>query len=102
MVPRRVRHTGGSGSSETVPFTGAAGQLHAFWSAIGQVVEGDVNGDAKPDFSIELKDPTHAIILASTDFLSRAGRARLRWLRSPRAGGGRIRAKTLRKTGALK
>jgi hypothetical protein len=58
-----------------VPFTGAAGQLHAFWSAIGQVVEGDVNGDAKPDFSIELKDPTHAITLASTDFLSRAGRA---------------------------
>jgi hypothetical protein len=51
-----------------VPFTGTAGQLHAFWSAIGQIVEGDVNGDSKPDFSIEIKDPTHAISLANTDF----------------------------------
>jgi hypothetical protein len=51
------------------PFAvGAAGQLHAFWTAIGQIVEGDVNGDAKPDFSIQLQDPTHAITLASTDF----------------------------------
>ena len=52
-----------------VPFTGSAGQLHAFWSAIGQIVEGDVNGDAKADFSIEIKDPTHAITLAATDFI---------------------------------
>jgi serralysin len=51
-----------------VPFTGIAGQLHAFWSAIGQIVEGDVTGDAKADFSIEIKDPTHAITLASTSF----------------------------------
>jgi Ca2+-binding RTX toxin-like protein len=50
------------------PFTGTSGQLHAFWSAIGQIIEGDVNGDAKADFSIEIKDPTHAITLASTDF----------------------------------
>jgi len=52
-----------------VPFTGTAGQLHAYLTAIGQIVEGDVNGDAKPDFSIEIKDPTHAIALASTDFI---------------------------------
>jgi Ca2+-binding RTX toxin-like protein len=52
-----------------VPFTGTAGELHAFWSAIGQIIEGDVNGDAKADFSIEIKDPTHTITLASTDFL---------------------------------
>jgi Ca2+-binding RTX toxin-like protein len=51
------------------PFTGSAGQLHAFWSAIGQIIEGDVNGDAKADFSIEIKDPAHAITLASTDFV---------------------------------
>jgi Ca2+-binding RTX toxin-like protein len=51
------------------PFTGSAGQLHAFWSAIGQIIEGDVNGDAKADFSIEIADPTHAITLASTDFI---------------------------------
>jgi hypothetical protein len=29
-----------------------AGELHAFRSAIGQIIEGDVNGDAKADFSI--------------------------------------------------
>jgi hypothetical protein len=53
----------------TVPFTGAASQLHAFWSAIGQIIEGDVNGDKIADFSIEIADPTHLITLASTDFI---------------------------------
>jgi Ca2+-binding RTX toxin-like protein len=50
------------------PFTGAAGDLHAFWTAIGQIIEGDVNGDAKADFSIQLQDPTHAITLTSASF----------------------------------
>jgi serralysin len=53
-----------------VPFTGSAGQLHAFWDAIGsQIVEGDVNGDAKADFSIEIADPTHAITLSNASFV---------------------------------
>jgi hypothetical protein len=50
------------------PFTGTAGQLRAFWNAIGQIIEGDVNGDAKPDFSIEIADPTHTITLTSASF----------------------------------
>jgi Ca2+-binding RTX toxin-like protein len=50
------------------PFTGTAGQLHDFWTAIGQVIEGDVNGDKKADFSIEIKDPTHAITLTNASF----------------------------------
>jgi serralysin len=51
-----------------VAFTGTPGQLHAFWSAIGQIIEGDVNGDAKADLSIEIQDPTHAITLTSSSF----------------------------------
>jgi hypothetical protein len=43
--------------------------LHAFWTAIGQIVEGDVNGDKKPDFSIAIQDPTHAITLTSASFV---------------------------------
>jgi Ca2+-binding RTX toxin-like protein len=49
-------------------FTGAAGQLRAFWSADGLVIEGDVNGDRKADFAIELVDPNHNIALTSSDF----------------------------------
>jgi len=41
----------------------------AYWTATGQIIEGDVNGDAKADFSIEIKDPTHAITLTSADFI---------------------------------
>jgi Ca2+-binding RTX toxin-like protein len=49
-----------------VKFTGAAGQLRAYWSANGQIIEGDVNGDAKADFSIEIVDPNHLITLVNT------------------------------------
>jgi Ca2+-binding RTX toxin-like protein len=49
-------------------FTGTPGQLHAFWSAIGQIIEGDVNGDKKADFSIEIADPARAITLSNASF----------------------------------
>jgi Ca2+-binding RTX toxin-like protein len=49
-------------------FTGAAGQLRSYFTATGQIIEGDVNGDGKADFSIELVDPTHALALTTADF----------------------------------
>jgi Ca2+-binding RTX toxin-like protein len=58
-----------NGNSSTTPaaeFTGAAGQLRSYITATGVIIEGDVNGDKKADFSIELIDPTHAITLTST------------------------------------
>jgi hypothetical protein len=50
-------------------FLGFAGQLRATTTANGLIVEGDVNGDKKADFSIELYDPQHAITLTGQDFL---------------------------------
>jgi Ca2+-binding RTX toxin-like protein len=50
-------------------FSGAAGELRAVWTTEGQIVEGDVNGDGKADFAIELIDPNHLITLTSSDFL---------------------------------
>jgi Ca2+-binding RTX toxin-like protein len=55
-----------------VKFDGHPGELRAYWTAGGQIIEGDVNGDIKPDFSIALQDPTHAITLTSADFLGTA------------------------------
>lgn len=52
-----------------VKFSGAAGELRACWTAEGQIVEGDINGDKKADFAIEILDPTHAIVLSAADFL---------------------------------
>lgn len=46
---------------------GNAGELRAYWTATGQIVEGDVNGDSKADFSIEIFDPTHAITFSATN-----------------------------------
>jgi hypothetical protein len=57
------------GTNPPTGFTGTPGQLLAFWSAIGQIIQGDVNGDAKPDFSIEIADPTHAITLTGANFV---------------------------------
>jgi len=51
------------------PFTGVPGQLRAYWIATGQIVEGDVNGDKKADFSIKIADEFHNLTLASTDFI---------------------------------
>jgi hypothetical protein len=49
-------------------FGGVAGQLRAYWTPYGQIIEGDVNGDKKADFSIEIADPAHSITLMGTDF----------------------------------
>jgi Ca2+-binding RTX toxin-like protein len=57
------------GTNIPTGFSGNPGELHAYWTATGQIVEGDVNGDAKADFSIALSEPLHAITLASTDFI---------------------------------
>jgi len=56
------------GTNIQTGFSGAAGELHARWTANGQILEGDVNGDKKADFSIEIIDPTHAITLVGGDF----------------------------------
>jgi hypothetical protein len=52
-----------------VAFGGVAGQLRAYSIAGGYIVEGDVNGNAKADFSIELRDASHTIVLDSADFI---------------------------------
>jgi hypothetical protein len=60
-----------NGNSATTPaamFTKVAGQLRSYLSADGTIIEGDVNGDGKADFSLELRDPNHAIVLTSSDF----------------------------------
>lgn len=48
-------------------FTGQAGELRAYWTASGQVIEGDVDGDAIADFSIGLGAGTN-ILLKTSDF----------------------------------
>jgi serralysin len=52
----------------SVNFTGQAGQLRAYFTATGQVVEGDINGDKLADFSIAIQDPNHTIVLTGSDF----------------------------------
>jgi Ca2+-binding RTX toxin-like protein len=50
-------------------FSGVAGQLRVYAFADGQIVEGDVNGDAKADFSIEVAMNAFTTTLMSTDFV---------------------------------
>ena len=50
-------------------FSGAAGELRAYWTATGQIVEGDTDGNGLADFSIEIYDPLHAITLTKDDFI---------------------------------
>jgi hypothetical protein len=55
-----------------VKFGGNAGELRAYFSADGMMVEGDVNGDKKADFSIFIQDPTHtlnATTFTAADFI---------------------------------
>jgi Ca2+-binding RTX toxin-like protein len=50
-------------------FTGTAGQLRAYAFAGGQIIEGDVNGDGKADFSIEIVANPFTHTLTAADFL---------------------------------
>jgi hypothetical protein len=52
-----------------VEFSGVAGELRAYWTASGQIIEGDINGDATADFSIKVTDANHHITLGDADFL---------------------------------
>jgi len=52
-----------------VAFGGVAGELRAYFTARGQVIEGDLDGDGAADFSIALTDPAHAIVLTAADFI---------------------------------
>lgn len=51
-----------------VNFNSTAGALRAYWTGIGQIVEGDVNGDNKADFSIYLS-LAHSAVLSAGDFI---------------------------------
>jgi Ca2+-binding RTX toxin-like protein len=53
-------------STEGASFTGVAGQLHYVYKAGTTIVEGDLNGDRKADFQIELDGIKH---LTAHDFL---------------------------------
>lgn len=48
-------------------FTKTAGELRAYQTATGLTLEGDVNGDGKADFGIDIVDATHSIVLSKTD-----------------------------------
>jgi hypothetical protein len=66
-----INDNGGPGQTpQHAAFTGVAGQLRSYWTATGQIIEADVNGDKKADFSIELYDPDHNIVLTqAADFI---------------------------------
>jgi Ca2+-binding RTX toxin-like protein len=60
-----------NGNSDLTPaanFTLTAGELRSIRTVDGYTLEGDVNGDAKADFSIEIADPTHATTLSNDVF----------------------------------
>jgi serralysin len=59
---------GDSSTTAAKDFSESAGELRSYLSASGVIIEGDVNGDAKADFSVELIDPLHHITLTSADF----------------------------------
>ncbi|MSR15150.1 MAG: calcium-binding protein [Gammaproteobacteria bacterium] len=50
-----------------IAFSGVAGQLHTYYTVTGHVLEGDVNGDGKADFAIDILDRTHALSFSATD-----------------------------------
>lgn len=50
-------------------FSGVAGQLRAYAAAGAQIVEGDINGDSRADFSIEVRNNAFTNTLTTGDFL---------------------------------
>ena len=50
-----------------VLFGGNAGELRSYFIPGGQIIEGDVNGDGKADFSIEVSDANQTIVWSATD-----------------------------------
>lgn len=52
-----------------VNFTGTAGELRSYLTATGYMIEGDINGDSKADFSIEIFSPSHLITFTDFDFV---------------------------------
>lgn len=65
-----INDNGGPGQTlQHAAFNKVAGELRSYWIATGHMIEGDVNGDGKADFSIELYDPDHSIVLTTADFI---------------------------------
>jgi hypothetical protein len=52
-----------------VAFTGQSGQLRSVWTAQGQKLEGDTDGDRDADFSVGIMDAVHTVQLGVADFL---------------------------------
>jgi hypothetical protein len=50
-------------------FTGVAGQLRIHAPAGMQIIEGDINGDGKADFSIEVTTTPATLLLTASDFV---------------------------------
>ncbi|MFO1034956.1 MAG: hypothetical protein U1E15_13110 [Hyphomicrobiales bacterium] len=52
---------------ENAIFTNHAGELRSYWTAAGTMLEGDINGDGKADFSIFFVDINHALTFHLND-----------------------------------
>ena len=52
-----------------VKFSGVVGELRTYFTTNGHLVEGDTNGDAIADFSIEVLDVDHTIVWDTSDFI---------------------------------
>lgn len=50
-----------------IGWQGTGGELRAVWSTIGQIIEGDTNGDKIADFSIAIIDVGHTIELSKVN-----------------------------------
>jgi Ca2+-binding RTX toxin-like protein len=67
--------TNAKGTNDAFTFIGTnmdfhhqAGELRVNLGANGEIVQGDINGDGKTDFSIEVIDHAHSITFTSGDF----------------------------------